>query len=309
MSGNERIWVHAKEPGILAEYLFFLQDVRKVSPGTSYNYYMTLRSLAKFLVNLRSDLECLPEETILHEVDEEDVCSITESEWLAYLNYYEYRVRETKGSLAVRMSIIRGFYEWLNLYYDCDAIGFIREAVSPIPEVLPQEKVISEEVENLLCSCMTGDNSARNICILRITIRCGLGLQELCDLDLEDIELDNILAGTGSKKRCIPLDGLTKKAIDNYLAVRKPPVDGSNAFFVGAERKRMHRSGIEKMLRTTVSRCGASYVDITIRDLQQTAKVRLAKQLGAANASALTSVGTKDYFKRKYMSRKRQQAG
>ena len=47
---------YGKEPGILTEYMDFLVEKRELSPSTAYNYYMLLRSLAKYLKHERAQI-------------------------------------------------------------------------------------------------------------------------------------------------------------------------------------------------------------------------------------------------------------
>lgn len=289
---------YAKEPGILLPYLDFLFEVQELAKGTAYNYYMTVRTLAKFLKHRRNQMECEPSEVVMNSVTQVEMASITAEEWEDYLDYYELKVKETRGSFAVRISIIRGFYHWLEAEHGEPMPEFIEETARPLVRRQSFIKV-TEKQEEALCRHLRGEHLMRNACIIRMFIRCGLGLQEICELKLEDVEL-NFLSVTDAAghRRMVPMDEVTKKAVDDYLAVRQPPVDGQNCLFVSSKKRRMRRGAVEKMLRKAVALGGPSLAGVTIRDLQLTAKARLVSSKGVDAAGPITNVESVHYFRR-----------
>jgi len=289
---------YAKEPGILLPYLDYLYEVQGLAKGTAYNYYMTVRTLAKFLKHERHHMECEPDEVVLNSVSQEEMASISQSEWESYLDYYELKVKETRGSFAVRISIIRGFYRWLNQEHDEPMPDFVETTIRPL--IQRKDFInLTEKQEETLCRHLRGENMMRNACIVRMFIRCGLGLQEICDLRLEDVELTQMtVSDSEGRKRVVPMDEVTRKAVDDYLAVRQPPMDGKNSFFVSSKKKRMRRGAVEKMLRKAVALGGNSLAGVTIRDLQLTAKARLVSANGVEAAGPITNVDSVHYFRR-----------
>ena len=163
------------------------------------------------------------------------------------------------------------------------------------------------------------ENKATNRAILTIlediaglhSATVGLGLNEICALDMEDINVDSITISKNGEKREIPLDDVSNDAINRYLAERKPPLDGSNALFVTSDTKRgrLRRGAIEKMLRKVVEASGSTFADITIRDMQNTAKQRFIEEHGADGAHKLTGIDSIWYFKSAYGQPAMQQVG
>ena len=269
---------YAKEPGILVEYMDYLSSASVVSRKTAYNYYMTLRSLAKYLCHYRNQMDCSPDEVLLSKVTCEDMISITKDEWYQYLDYIEFTISEKKSSLAVRISIIHGFYRWLLHDAETERLDFIFQTKRPLYET-KASTTLSDKDEETLCKCMSGGNSARNICMVRMFIRCGIGLQELHDLNLEDLNLDFIQIKDRPKEaQNISLDDVTKSAINAYLAVRTPPNDGSNAFLVSVAGKRLSREAIQKVFRQAIKNAPSRLHNITIRALENTAKERVIQR-------------------------------
>lgn len=290
--------LYKKEPGVLSSYMDSLYDEQGKCRNTAYNYYMTVRSLAKFLKRERKGLACMPDEVIMHGVSAEEMLDITEREWFAYLDYYEHTCHEAKTSLAVRISVIRGFYRWLTASCGLDMLPHIENTARP---VIARQKftTVTEKMENKLLRHMTGALIERNACIVRIFLRCGLGLQEICDLDMEDVELRALQVRDGNGgSRAVPTDELVIEAIDRYVSERIPPKFGGNPFFVSAEGGRMRRGAVEKMLRKAVKQAGYEQVHISIRDLQMTAKARLVAKQGLDAAAPITNVTSYHYFRR-----------
>ena len=291
---------YAREPGILSDYLDYLDEEKKLSSKTAYNYYMTLRTLAKFLKHERKHMDCAPDEVVMRSVSEKEMQDITEDEWLSFLDYCEFVLKETAGSLAVRISVVRGFYRWLAAKCDTTIPSFIQETARPEP--LKKDHItVSPQMEATIMKHLDGENLMRNACIIRLFLHCGIGLQEICNLKMEDIEMHAISVG-GGQGRKIPLDEQTEECINNYLGVREPPIDGENTFFTSVKRGRMRTCSVEKMIRRAVKRAGPTLTGVTIRDMQLTAKNRIAKELSPEDAFIQSNVNSPHYFRKAFLS-------
>ena len=168
---------YGKEPGILTEYMDFLVEKRELSPSTAYNYYMLLRSLAKYLKHERAHLDCAPNEVVLHRVSIDDMASISETEWKRYLSYYCYTLKEKPGSFALRISVVHGFYNWLAVKTSSAPITFIMDTQRPAKE-MKEQKTVTPALEKQICDSLNSREFAtRNICIVKMVLRCGIGLQ------------------------------------------------------------------------------------------------------------------------------------
>lgn len=295
--------LYEKEPGILSLYMDALCDELDRSRDTAYNYYMTLRSLAKFLKRVRNGLECMPDEVIMHGVTAEEMLAITKEEWFDYLDYYEHTCHEAKTSFAVRISVVRGFYRWLTKKYGQEPPPYIENTERPIVPRQPYTTV-TEAMEAKILENLNGEMLMRNACIIRIFLRCGLGLQEICALDMEDVELKALrVREINGESREVPIDDLVAKAIEQYIAVRNPPKTGGNPLFVSAKNGRMRRGAVQKMIRKAVVRAGFAQNGIAIRDLQLTAKARLVAEFGVDKTVEITNIGTRDYVQRVFLRR------
>lgn len=290
---------YAREPGILVEYMDYLVETRKISSETAYNYYTLLRSFSKYLKNIRANLDCAPDETVLHRVTTDDMLLLTQEEWESYVDYRCLKLHDKKQSFSLRISVIRGFYKWLAVITATEPKEFIMNARRPIPD---EQKFtdITPRLEKEICDSLTGKNAARNICIVKMILRCGIGLKEICALKLDDVELDNICVtdSKGSVRR-VPLDEETKHALETYMACRIPPTDGKNSLFVSEKKGMLKSASIDKMLRRA-TRSGNHIINgITVRDIQRTARKNLL-QSGKTEEEimSLTNVKSLNYIRR-----------
>lgn len=298
--------LYEKEPGVLSEYMDYLADNNIVSRQTAYNYYMQLRLLAKFLKHRRNNMDCIPFEVEMNSVSRDEMMAITEDEWYDFLDYCQFTQRDTLGTLAVRISAAKKFFEWLGKDMDVVPPAHILSTARP-QQGYKDFHMVSPAMEAKICKALKGEHIVRNTCIIKLFLHCGLGLEEICALDMEDVELTSLqVRGKDGITRTVALDEDCIKAIDAYIPERIPPTDGSNALFVGSsnKKKRLRRGAVEKMMRKAVAAVGAPAAGISIRDLQLTGKVRLAAEMDDLDAvRAQTSVTSVHYFRKAYAKR------
>ena len=307
---NPCVEKYIKEPGVLAEYFNHLAQGSDISIQTAYNYYMNLRLLAQYLKHQRKNMDCEPDEVVMVNVSAEEMQSITEDEWDDFLDFCQFTKKEATGSFAVRISIVRGFYRWLSSTTGTDVPEYIERAKRP--GVKTKEPIeVSERQEDAIIKHLKGDFVTRNTSIIMLFLRCGLGLNEIIQLDMEDVDLTavHVKRGDDGKSRTIPMDEETAASIDAYLAERLPPTSGGNPLFVSAKKGRMRHGAVQKMLRRATSIGGASLKGISVRDLQRTAQARIMDRAPTAeDAMSLLPVRSPYYFRETYDARMRKNA-
>ena len=299
-----------KEPGVLADYLWTMVAEETVSIGTAYNYYLMLRLLAKFLKHHRANMDCEPDEVIMAKVSPREMLSITEEEWDAFMDYCTFDKKEAAGTIAVRISVTRGFYHWLGAETHTKPPCFVMEEKRPIQPDRDARKV-SVKLEEKLIEQLRGDHAVRNACILRLFLRSGLTLGEILSLDVEDVDLKAIHIGRrgGEHERVIPIDKETGDAISEYLAVRLPPTCGGNPLFVSAKKGRLRRGAVQKMLRRATRSGAPGLKNVSIRDLQHTAKLRILDRAPDVETAMKTlPIQSPYYLREAYAARARRDA-
>lgn len=194
-------------------------------------------------------------------------------------------------------STLRGFYKFLmfdghigkNPAEDLDAPqkGFY------LPKFLNRA-----EIENLLLvPDVSGEIGLRDRAILELMYACGLRVSEVCDLRIQDIELDaGILTckGKGGKTRKIPVGTSAVEWLRSYLAIRRKKNDVEiRNLFVSSLGKPVTRQTIFKFIREYADKIGLDDVSPhTLRHsfathlVQNDADIRSVQQmLGHADIS------------------------
>lgn len=269
---------YGHEPGILLEFMDSIVADGKVNPQTAYNYYMTARTLVKYLHKCRYGVEAPLDEVVLTSIPTQELTALTADEWDGYIAHYERIMHERAGALAVRITVFRRLYSWLECKTGQPAPKFIMETKRPRPMVRARNAMSLHTVDEILAQ-LKGEFRVRNVSIVLLAARCGLGLDEIADLDLEDLKLDAVcIHGQNGRKREVPLDDMTRNALNQYLEERIPPIDGENPLFVSKKRGRLKRGAMQKMLRKAVATTSEKNQSISFRDLQQEWMFQMAMQ-------------------------------
>lgn len=182
---------------IIAQYLEYLELEKGLAQNTLDAYRRDLSELA---------------------LENDDIHSIDRMK----INSYIRHLRENKlapTSIIRKIASIRGFFKW------AFSTGIITKNPAStleqpkIPQRLP--KVISiKEVEEILHNNL----STLEHVIMELLYSCGLRVSELVNLKITDIDLSSKYIrcfGKGSKERIIPIGGIAKNAINEYLPKRE----------------------------------------------------------------------------------------
>lgn len=131
----------------------------------------------------------------------------------------------TGHTINCYLRAIRAFWSWLSFEEIIEANPFDR---IKIPK--PPKKVIvpftEEQIKNLLASIDThSPNGFRDRTIILTLLDTGLRVSELCNLKLEDTNLNERslkVCGKGSKERVVPIGGTVQRALAKYINRYRP---------------------------------------------------------------------------------------
>ncbi|MCD8378237.1 MAG: tyrosine recombinase [Candidatus Gastranaerophilales bacterium] len=148
----------------------------------------------------------------------EDINLITRLHISSYiLSLRENKISQT--SISRKISALKSFYKWAsaNEYSTANPISAIEPAKLPkyLPKVLSINEISALLKENL---------STTQLAAVELLYSCGLRVSELCNLNINDINLKSkhvICYGKGSKERIVPFGECAFKAINNYLKYRE----------------------------------------------------------------------------------------
>ncbi|WP_102400278.1 tyrosine-type recombinase/integrase [Haloimpatiens massiliensis] len=116
-----------------------------------------------------------------------------------------------------------------------------------------------------------------HIAIIEILLGTGIRVSELVDLKISDIEISDrkgkiVVLGKGNAVRTVPLNKDTRKAINEYLKVRKQSAE--DHLFIG-QRGALKRNAINLILKKYGDRLG---IDITPHKLRHTLGYKLVRE-------------------------------
>ena len=114
------------------------------------------------------------------------------------------------------------------------------------------EPVSFEDVQSLLATCKENNFfDKRDKAIIYFLLDSGARAQEVCDINLEDVELNNgkviIREGKGRKPRYVFIGKITIKALRAYLRLRAG--HQSPALFVSKRKERLTYDGLRQLVQ------------------------------------------------------------
>jgi integrase/recombinase XerC len=229
--------------GLIADYLAYLEQQRRLSPATLRGYAHDLDELLQLAG--RQEFAALEAAHIRRMVA-------------------QLHGRGLDGrSIAHMLSAWRGFYTWLARYrgYAINPCAGIRapKSAKRLPRLLAPD-----EAQQLLDAQSDDTQEIRDLAIFELFYSSGLRLAELCALDLSAaaavIEQAEVrVLGKGSKTRTVPVGRKAISALRKWLAARAALArPEEQALFVGARGERIAPGVLRSRLRRWALKRGLS---------------------------------------------------
>ena len=172
------------------------------------------------------------------------------------------------ASIARALVAVRGLHRFLAEEGDADADPGVAVESPRVPRGLP--KALSEEDITMLIGGVLGWDSRarRDRAILEVLYGTGLRISELVGLSLGDLDMEDGLLrafGKGSKERVVPLMGMARRAMGDWLAAsgrgamepeRWSRRGDAEAVFLNARGGRLTRQGAWGIVRRHGDRVG-----------------------------------------------------
>src|SRR5271165_7056713 len=117
-----------------------------------------------------------------------------------------------------------------------------------LAEISDRKHLTSREVERLMEATKDSRNEVRDRCLLLLMFRHGLRVSEACRMKLDQVDTESRVLHVARLKSGLsttqPLRGDELRAVSAWL---KPM---TKAFFVSEQRKQMHRSNVNLLMKT-----------------------------------------------------------
>ncbi len=266
--------IEKETPGILNEFLEYLQAIKNYSKNTIDGYKLDLMQFFKFINEYHHFNIHLKDFNIfiLLRVQESDVIA-----FLVYLNYFK------DGSVMTRqrkLTAIRQFYRWLiNLHPGCTKTNPVAnidniKRVERLPKYIPLKK--SKELQSIF-NITNSRYPQRNNAILCLFLNSGIRLNELINIKISDINFKQNtikVRGKGNIERTIYFNELCTKKIKEYLKFRERKgevLDINNFLFLNNKHKQLGTDGIEYICNKAYKLADLEEYGYTIHTLRHTA--------------------------------------
>lgn len=228
---------------IVREYMIYLRVEKGMRPATCEAYRRDLEQLAEHVEGRNG---------LLMTAQQEDISGFMES-----LRSHGVDAR----SIARKLSALRGFYRWLLMDKKITHDPTINIESPSSWKVLPKslaESEVAEMLEHTSVAAKVADADGlalRDHAILELLYGGGLRVGEICSLHVEDLQLDAGRAqvrGKGDKERIVPLGRSAVEALERYLAVGRPELEGTTrerTLFLSVRGKPLTRQWVWEMVR------------------------------------------------------------
>ncbi len=165
-------------------------------------------------------------------------------EWLGGL--YDHHLSPT--TLRRKVAALRSWFKFLMrqgvVQVNTARLLRLPKAPKKLPRVMSEAQA-NELLDQVAANKLERLDAVRDTAIFELLYGCGLRVSELVGLNLEDLDLNQgwlRVRGKGRKQRQVPVVGKAARALERYLAERKPPA-GERAVFLNCRGSRLTDRG------------------------------------------------------------------
>ena len=264
-----------ESPPLIRDFLVYHETNQGHSRQTVDEYYLDLRSFARYLKQVRDpSLRSVPMDHIpLDDVSLDLFQSVTLTDVYSYMNFLTRDKGLNAASRARKVATIRSFYKYLTNKAKLLAKNPVQDLDSPRQKKsLPKYLSLDESID--LLESVDGKNATRDFCILTLFLNCGLRISELVNLNVTDVR-DNQLRvlGKGNKERILFLNDACVKAIQDWMTDRNAlTLIDQNALFVTLQnRRRISVAAVHKLVKKHLADAGLDSTQYSAHKLRHTA--------------------------------------
>lgn len=237
--------IFLKNKDVIKEYEVYLTVEKGLSHSTIENY---LRDIKHFIDFLEKEYNVF------------DIQKTTKDHIYSYLKKLRLSMKER--SIQRHMVSLRQFYIYMIKDNIVEYNMMSSFDMGKIGEYLPQVLSINE-VKQLLESIKVYDAiSSRNRCMVELLYSSGLRVSELCQLTLNDINIQKQFVkciGKGNKERIVPMDNIVCYLLSDYIKNYRPELyqDISTSYlFINKKGKPVKRDNFYHIFEKLVKKSG-----------------------------------------------------
>lgn len=207
----------------------------------------------------------------LEYIDDQPVNMVTSNDVHRFLYFLKVERKLKPKTVRNAHTGISAFYTWAEQELGIEHVirGKVAAPKANQPEIVPLSK---RDVRDLLMAMDRTDvwetgrrrparsqrpTRLRDKAIVLVLLDTGIRAQELCDLRIEDVDLQagavQVRAGKGDKGRTVYLGHVAKEALWRYLS-KRPDKRSDEPLFMTSRRGPMDRSALRRMLASAGQR-------------------------------------------------------
>lgn len=224
----------------LKDYEYYLKIECAMSPNTVASYISDLTAF--FSAVGKDPKDVVPEDII---------------------SYFAETTALSKRSQARVLSSLHSFYKWMIMEGEMTDNPSDAIEAPKLGKYLPAVLSV-EEVERLIAAVdLDSAFGKRDRAMLETLYGLGLRVSELISLRISSIWTEQgfvSVIGKGDKQRLVPLGGMARDAIRDYLEVREPAADreSSDILFLNRFGRALTRIAVFKMIKAYAVKAGIS---------------------------------------------------
>jgi site-specific recombinase XerD len=163
----------------------------------------------------------------------------------------------------VRYGNLRQFFNWLLEEGEISRHPMERMKPPTVPET-PVPVVSDDDLKKLLGACGGRTfRDRRDEALLRVMIECGLRLEEVTKLKVEDVDRDQgvvVVMGKGRRSRTVPFGNKTAQSLERYLRQRQQHrLASSDGLWLGSKGP-LKSNGVTQILRRRCNAAGLAHL-------------------------------------------------
>jgi len=284
-------------PEIARQYLMYMTTIKGCSKLTIREYIFDLRVFFRFIKARKLKLNQEFDEIDVTDISIGFITTITKEDIFEFLFFISEQRDNINNSRARKLSAVKGFFKYLTKQVNKLDVNPAENIESPtIKQSLPKYLSLDESVHllNTVQNDENNHNRIRDYCIITLFLNCGMRLSELVGINLHDIAPDFStvrIMGKRRKERFVYLNGPCKKALLDYLEIRKKAesIKDENALFITRERRRISNSTVQKMVDQSFFKAGLADKNYSTHKLRHTAAT-LMYQYGNVDTRVLQEI-------------------
>lgn len=289
-------------PPILREFASYKTAIQGCSPKTSSEYLLDLRTFFRYLLAKDNHIDPDSDEFFeidISEINVEYIKGITAERIYDFLLYTGNVRKNMWSSKARKLSAIKALFKFMSVKR-----GYLEENPAANIESPKRKKTLpkflSLEESRLLLDTVRNDvhskSRLRDLCIITLFLNCGMRLNELVGISLDDLDRELMhvrVLGKGNKERIIYLNDACKKVISDYLLqVRysdQTKYIADKALFLSNRNSRITDKMVQKVVYKYLDMSGLGSKHYSVHKLRHTAAT-LMYQTGNVDIRVLKDI-------------------